>query len=881
MEKILLVIDDSAAFREAISLAGEDHGWVVLASDDLKEIESWLANHSPDVVLLDWQLPGQQRQQYINLLTNEKLTECTLLLSAAMSEARQQFIKAYGLAGSRLKPLDLGRFEEEIKLPVSQSATVTRQPGLEIIADGLEVAVNILDGNLNILWSNRKAKQEPPTSAQRLIIKWLRAEMEAKEHKAARRLDWDGEKKCFLESRLFKLINENYWLALDWRGDGEWPHEHEILNLENVHTLKDWLRAVARLLAQRYAISRFRMYKIAPLPYMEKFEHPDISLLVIPFLQGGGGFEPNEDTWLRTGFLANENLYTKKALEADYKPAPEPVSDTNQNIGCKSIRYGEKGTYRVLFPIRGQDNRISALFAMDRRLDHAATLEEGSFDREVVETAKRMASDDAGALSHEQWSLMRGLIQDLGKRLAARLAFDEDDRTKKWHKTISKTIKETFADAGRSPEMTYEGLSQVCFRLAKAWNDKTISGHVMGTSPYLQLDEINNDKNKSISTWYIALLTDDIHWQAVAGWGTAYEVCHQYGAYELTEPHKTAKATAPWKAAVIQDFQDWIQKIENNSYCCVSNDQSDPIGSWLAVPIQIDKKVRGLMVVHSPHAHYFTAFRVGLMEDTAERLLSLLAAAQRETRARSAFAASVMHEVKNDSHAALMILGQIQQEAAQTKWITALAEVYHYLEELEALGRDTLNIFQLGQGERIQEQRESDKDLSITLESLINSAIVGWRTLYDDTTLDIKMPETMAARKVSIKRLLAFKRVLRVLLHNAFRHGREWVHIEVTLDEGDEANRGRWLNITIKNLIAMQVACDLAERFNPTIGDSGSSPLIRGRLGLVVAHQLATEAGAILTNLEWSPSDSNVNVEAIIKLAWPITPVDDILESTP
>lgn len=115
MEKKLLVIDDSAAFREAINLAGEDHGWIVLASDNLEEIEKWLAEHSPDVVLLDWQLPGRQRQQYANLLTVNELMGKTLLLSATIDDAREQFITQHRLAGYRLKPLDLDRFEEEIR----------------------------------------------------------------------------------------------------------------------------------------------------------------------------------------------------------------------------------------------------------------------------------------------------------------------------------------------------------------------------------------------------------------------------------------------------------------------------------------------------------------------------------------------------------------------------------------------------------------------------------------------------------------------------------------------------------------------------------------------------------------------------------------------
>lgn len=286
----------------------------------------------------------------------------------------------------------------------------------------------------------------------------------------------------------------------------------------------------------------------------------------------------------------------------------------------------------------------------------------------------------------------------------------------------------------------------------------------------------------------------------------------------------------------------------------------DLISSWLGVPIQVDGRVKALMIVHSPHAHYFTAFRVRLIENTAEQILSLLAVAERETRARNAFAASVMHEVKNDSHAALMLLDVIQKEADSQSWATSLTEIRHHLEGLNALGQDTLNIFQLGRGGDVRDQRE-DKDLVTTLDNLINSAIIGWRTLYEDTKLIIEMPDNLATRKILLKRPLAFKRVLRVSLHNAFRHGRQQVWVQVNL-KSHEANEGDYLKITIKNLAYGQAINNLTQKLNPAIGDLGLSPFIRGRIGLAVAHQLAAEAGGVLSDLKTLKTESD-DIEAI------------------
>jgi hypothetical protein len=74
----------------------------------------------------------------------------------------------------------------------------------------------------------------PFSPGQRLIVNWLRAEIEDSlandtPKAAARRLDWDGEEGCFLESRLYRLNHGRYWLARDWRDPEDSPHDNEIL----------------------------------------------------------------------------------------------------------------------------------------------------------------------------------------------------------------------------------------------------------------------------------------------------------------------------------------------------------------------------------------------------------------------------------------------------------------------------------------------------------------------------------------------------------------------------------------------------------------------------------------------------------------------------
>jgi DNA-binding NarL/FixJ family response regulator len=853
----LLVIDDSQSFRENIQDEGTHRHWSVLASDEVLQISQWLEQHAPDVVLLDWQLPGQQRRDFARMLQDRGLTDRTLLLSSAeMDNRRRALINEFGLAGFKLKPLDLDRLEEEIRLPTQPQPW----PGLEAMANQVDVCIDILDNALNPIWSNEEARKQPLAFEQRVILQWLRAHLAATSERAARRLDWDGEKSRFLESRLFALRSGHLWLARDWRAPGDRPHDYELLNIDKSSGLRPWLRAVARLLAQRYAISRFRVYKIAPLPTGPGLEEAP-SPLVLPLFQSGGGFATSADAWLESGFLVEANPLVHRLFNTDGPLPPEHVDDSNPRAGCQEIRFGDKGTRRVQFLVRDQESGPVALFAIDRRLDHASSLTD--FDREAVEIATRMASDEAGMLDDRQWSLMTGLVGDIGERLSRRLTADEDNREKDWHEAISRAMRDTFSEAGRSPEMTYEGLSQVCKQLSESWQTEAISGHVMGTSP-----RHHPRRAEPLGAWYVALLDGDDSWQSVAGTGSAYDHCRREGRQVLGEPHRTASRGHAWQAVVIQDFQRWLHRSGAEAYPCLDEDQRSALGSWLSVPMQVDGKVRGLMVAHSPHRHYFTAFRVRLMEHASKRLLPLLAAAHREARTRSAFTAAVMHEVKNDSHAALLLLEQLQAQDLPIATRETMIEIRHYLMGLNTMGQDALDVFQLGRGERFHGGGSTEQDQVLRLGELLDSMTLGWITLYETTRLDLSIPPDLHNQRIRLLRASAFRRVARVLMHNAFRHGRDWVHIRAELLP--VANGDARLQIEVRNLADVQVASTLAEHLNLAIAKLGSSPLARGRLGLTVARQLTTESGGMLGDLEINESTVPDMVDVGVTLSWPI-----------
>ncbi|MBT8421278.1 MAG: hypothetical protein KJO08_10525, partial [Gammaproteobacteria bacterium] len=222
--------------------------------------------------------------------------------------------------------------------------------------------------------------------------------------------------------------------------------------------------------------------------------------------------------------------------------------------------------------------------------------------------------------------------------------------------------------------------------------------------------------------------------------------------------------------------------------------------------------------------------------------------------------------------AAVRLLDEIEEEIETTGKIlkSSLVEIRHYMEELNYLGKDTLDIFRVADNSVNQQRTERSQDNTsskVILGNWLDTTTLGWRTLYDDTMFEMDLPEELAQRRIEILYNLDFRRALRVLLHNAFRHGREWVRIEARLKE--QAGEDAKLTLTVTNGAYPDIANDMTRTFSQRERPS-ASPLIRASLGLVVARQLTTQSGGSLTELVFTDRDDEELCEAHISLTWPI-----------
>jgi two-component system phosphate regulon response regulator PhoB len=74
MKGKILIVDDEAAIRQMVCLALSQAGYLCLEAADAQEAQARIVAELPDLILLDWMLPGVSGVDYARRLRREKLT---------------------------------------------------------------------------------------------------------------------------------------------------------------------------------------------------------------------------------------------------------------------------------------------------------------------------------------------------------------------------------------------------------------------------------------------------------------------------------------------------------------------------------------------------------------------------------------------------------------------------------------------------------------------------------------------------------------------------------------------------------------------------------------------------------------------------------------
>jgi two-component system phosphate regulon response regulator PhoB len=85
--KTVLIVDDEAAIREMIAIALEMAGYHCLEASNCQDAHASIIDHKPDMILLDWMLPGTSGIEFTRQLKRDDLTrEVPIILLTAKGE---------------------------------------------------------------------------------------------------------------------------------------------------------------------------------------------------------------------------------------------------------------------------------------------------------------------------------------------------------------------------------------------------------------------------------------------------------------------------------------------------------------------------------------------------------------------------------------------------------------------------------------------------------------------------------------------------------------------------------------------------------------------------------------------------------------------------
>ena len=87
----LLIVDDEAAIRDMLQLALELAGYRVLQAPDASTAHAMIVDERPDVVVLDWMMPGVSGYELLRRLRRDELTASipVILLTARAEESNR------------------------------------------------------------------------------------------------------------------------------------------------------------------------------------------------------------------------------------------------------------------------------------------------------------------------------------------------------------------------------------------------------------------------------------------------------------------------------------------------------------------------------------------------------------------------------------------------------------------------------------------------------------------------------------------------------------------------------------------------------------------------------------------------------------------------
>lgn len=133
----ILVVDDDAAIREMVGMALVREGYEWLEAGNALEARQLIASRKPDLILLDWMLPGQSGLELARQLQHDKSANAPAVIMLTARDQEEDKIAALEAAADDYvsKPFSVNELLARIKAVLRRSTQQDGREQLEI--DGL------------------------------------------------------------------------------------------------------------------------------------------------------------------------------------------------------------------------------------------------------------------------------------------------------------------------------------------------------------------------------------------------------------------------------------------------------------------------------------------------------------------------------------------------------------------------------------------------------------------------------------------------------------------------------------------------------------------------------------------------------------------------
>ena len=130
----ILIIEDEQAIREMVGFALRNAGYECLEAADTSEGQAAILAHTPDLLLLDWMLPGASGVDYARRLRQEKLTQHLPIIMLTARTQEEDRIRGLdtGADDYITKPFSTRELLARIKALLRRSAPQTTDTVVEI-----------------------------------------------------------------------------------------------------------------------------------------------------------------------------------------------------------------------------------------------------------------------------------------------------------------------------------------------------------------------------------------------------------------------------------------------------------------------------------------------------------------------------------------------------------------------------------------------------------------------------------------------------------------------------------------------------------------------------------------------------------------------------